>query len=212
MKIGIYGGTFNPPHLGHVNTVRNVQDIMMLDKIYVVPAGYPYMKDQNQLASKQDRFEMCHLAFQSIEDNIIVSDVEMKCDKPSYTIDTIRAIRVDHPDDILYLIIGIDSFMDMYKWKDPQSILQESSIIVVSRNNLIEDKNLYSTTLSRYTELFENNNLNTEFFPSEQIIVNGEGLSSTVIRNAIANKDNYKQWLPENVYKYILENKLYGVL
>jgi nicotinate-nucleotide adenylyltransferase len=129
MKIGIYGGAFNPVHFGHLKTAEDVLNKLSLDKVIFIPAGNPPFR-KPELAAAEDRFEMVKAA---VEDRpeFEVSDIELRTGGKSYTIDTIEKLSRD--DTELFLIIGVDAFKDMQVWKDPQKIFAMSNVVIISR-------------------------------------------------------------------------------
>ena len=104
MRIGIFGGSFNPPHLGHRRLADEMIETAALDKMLIIPAGTPPHKSTDELVGGEHRFEMCKLAFSG--DKYIVSDIEYQRQGKSYTVDTVSEIRKIYPDDELFLIIG----------------------------------------------------------------------------------------------------------
>lgn len=131
-RIALLGGSFNPPHLGHVGIVRYVLDRNLADAVWVIPAAaHPYAKP---LAPFSDRMAMCHLAFQGIPD-VVVSDVESQLPQPSYTVQTLRhLIRSFAPQKReFFLIVGSDIASDIPNWKDSGELLKLATLIEVPR-------------------------------------------------------------------------------
>ena len=111
MKIGIYGGTFNPPHLGHITAARTVFELLKLDQLLLIPAGMPPHKDLPAGSPTPDqRLEMTRLAGEQIGlgDRVQVLDMELRREGRSFTSDTLRQLREEHPDDELWLLMGTD--------------------------------------------------------------------------------------------------------
>ena len=132
MKICLFGGTFDPPHLGHLLIAQTICEAESFDKILFIPVNIPPHKSVNTLL--EDRLNMLNIA---IEDNpnFEISDIEIKRGGVSYTIDTIRNIKKQYnisSNKISYLI-GSDSLLNFHKWKDPEKILEECQIIVAIR-------------------------------------------------------------------------------
>lgn len=132
-KIGIFGGSFNPPHLGHVNVATTVQKKLGLDKIYVIPAAQNPLKHPIEGATPEQRLEMTRLAFSTYGEKFIVDDCEIKRGGKSYTIDTVKMFQEQCPNDELFLILGFDAFEEFGSWKDAAKILDITNLIVVSR-------------------------------------------------------------------------------
>ena len=136
MKIGIYGGTFNPPHLGHVTAARAVFELLKLDRLLLVPDRLPPHKALPENSpSAQDRLEMTRLAGEQtgLGDRVQVLDLELKREGKSYTADTLEEIRRMYPADELWLLMGTDMFLTLQAWHDPQRILSLAGIAAFGR-------------------------------------------------------------------------------
>ena len=132
-RIGIFGGTFNPIHTGHLMLVEEALRSGGLDRILLVPSGESYLKDQSQIASREDRLAMAQLAAGSILGPVEVSEVETRREGPSYTADTLRELRAEYPEDELTLMIGADSLLELSRWREPEVILGLASLMVFTR-------------------------------------------------------------------------------
>ena len=132
MRIGIYGGAFNPPHNGHVHAARSAKEALGLDRVIVVPSCVPPHK---QLApgtpSDADRFEMARLAFSPM--GAQVSDMELARGGVSYTAQTMELVARQYPKDDLWFIVGADMFLSMQKWKTPERIFALCRVAAVPR-------------------------------------------------------------------------------
>ena len=127
MRIGIYGGTFNPIHAAHVHLVREFIKRLSLDRVILIPTGTPPHKATHQLASGADRIEMCRLAAADIaECPVTVSDIEVLRTGKSYTADTMTELKAQYPDDELFLLMGEDMFCTVEKWYHPERIFRRS--------------------------------------------------------------------------------------
>jgi len=135
MKIGIFGGSFNPPHSGHLNAINSVARKMGLDKVIVIPSNQnPLKLDEIAVsASPIQRLQMSRLAFSSLGNQFEVSDLEIKRGGKSFTIDSIKSLQEAYPKDELFLIIGIDNLSEFDKWKSWDEILNRLNLIVTSR-------------------------------------------------------------------------------
>lgn len=130
-KVGIFGGSFNPPHIGHLRLALSAAKELSLDKVLIIPALKPPHKVNPALASPSDRLRMCELTF---TDKVFeVSDMELHREGKSYTIDTIRAIRRQNPDDKLFLIVGADMLLSFHTWKDYKDILSLCTLVAAVR-------------------------------------------------------------------------------
>ena len=121
MKIGVFGGTFNPIHNGHISLLHKMKQEMELDKVLLVPTFMPPHKSGDEVVSALHRLEMCRLAVQEL-DWVQVSDIEVMRGGTSYTVDTLRAISKTHPNDELFLLMGSDMFFSFEQWKSPNEI------------------------------------------------------------------------------------------
>lgn len=133
MNIGIYGGTFNPVHLGHVNMLSRAVKAAKLDRVLVVPDRIPPHKAAQSLASGRDRLRMCRIAFRDIEEAEIC-DWELKREGKSYSVITLRHFKEAFPGDRLYFIMGSDMLISFHKWYCYEEILSLAGLICISRS------------------------------------------------------------------------------
>lgn len=187
MKIGIYGGSFNPIHFGHIKIATYVLEKLNLDKVLIIPVGTPSHRENN-LVSGGYRLKMCQLAFKNYK-NIEISDIEIKNDSISYTIDTLKKIqKLYGKENEFFEIIGEDSADYFSEWKDYKKILEKSKVVVLKRKgykSLLQDKNLIY--------------LDSPLF----------NVSSTLVRENLKNGKDINEFLPKEVVEFIKENKLY---
>ena len=118
MRICIYGGTFDPPHIGHMHACREFLNAFTVDKMYVIPTSTPPHKIRSSTVSGEDRLDMCKLAFSEISPLIEISDVELKREGKSYTADTINEIKALGYND-LYFLCGTDMLLTLDTWYNP---------------------------------------------------------------------------------------------
>lgn len=132
MNIGIYGGTFNPPHLGHLILAQSAIDTLALDHVLFVPAFRSPFKLRSESLSAAVRAEMVELA---VSDNTRIRGeyCEVTREDVSYTIDTLRHIRSQHPGDTLFLLMGADTFSEFHLWKEPADIVALATLAVAER-------------------------------------------------------------------------------
>ena len=133
MRIGIFGGTFNPPHLGHKHLAEEIKAKAELDKIIIIPANTPPHKESKELADGFHRMKMCELLFN--EDFYEISDLEIKRQGKSYTVDTVSELKKLYPEDELFLIIGTDMLMTFDKWYRYEDILRDVRLCVSVRDD-----------------------------------------------------------------------------
>ena len=198
MKTGVFGGTFNPVHKGHIMLAEYCMDSVGLDRIIMIPTAVPPHKISNNLASENDRLNMCKLACRGKE-NFSVSDIEIKRQGKSYTYETLTQLKEIYPDDHLYTIMGADMFLTLNRWKNPEIIFEKSSIITIPRDeeNKHELKNFYNKVLKAM-------GASSVILPNPVMSV-----SSTFIRENLDNFNLISDMLDKGVYDYIIKNNLY---
>lgn len=185
MKIGILGGTFNPPHIGHIILAQEAQLRLGLDKIFFIPTNIPPHKASKEADSKH-RFNMVQLMIEG-EDCFAVMDLELKRGGVSYTVDTVRQLKAQFPQDDFVLIFGSDLANDFYKWKRFDELKRAVKIVVAQRKEtLFKDKNDFSV-----------------------IDIIQIGISSSMIRERIREGKPIKNLVKDNVFQYIKEHRLY---
>jgi len=131
-RIGIFGGTFNPIHYGHIIAAQTVGVELKLDKVYFVPCCEPPHKTESELASAKDRLAMVRLAMQK-NPFFGVSDFEIKKGGKSYSIDTVKHFRAQYPKAKLFLIVGADTAQHLHQWKDVFDITKMATFVAVNR-------------------------------------------------------------------------------
>ena len=195
MRIGIYGGAFNPVHKGHVKLAEEVKTKANLDKIIIMPSGVSPHKSSGSLIDSSHRLEICKLAFEG--EDYIISDLEIKREGKSYTVDTVTELKKLYPDDELYLIMGSDMLLCFHKWYRYEEILSNVTIVATTRQDDIsidELKNYSRDVLGKKTLIID-------FEPFE--------CSSTKVRNELLSGADAKEMLSEKVKSYIIEKGLY---
>lgn len=193
-RFGIFGGTFNPPHIAHLIHAESVRTQMSLDKIIFIPSGIPPLKDESLVLEEKHRLAMAKLAFED-DKNFEVSDIEINCkDEKSYTINTLLKLREQFKNDFvkLFLIIGMDNLIDLPNWKEPGKLFGLCEVIVINRPGYYIEKA-------------------PEEFVRRVIYVPVPSLeiSSTSIRNLVQEKKSIKYLVTKKVYNYICNNNLY---
>lgn len=141
-RIGIFGGSFNPPHLGHTLAVEEFYRKLSLDRVLVIPAAVPPHKRLTLgSAGAGARLEMTRLAMRELP-YVTVSDMELRREGPSYTVDTIALLREEYPDDELYLLMGTDMFLSFDRWRAPEAIAREVTLVAARRtaDSRLEDQ------------------------------------------------------------------------
>ncbi len=192
MRLGLFGGTFDPVHLGHLIVAEEARERASLDRVVFVPSGTPPHKRHTTVSSSSARLEMTRLA---VEGNsfFAVSDFEVSRSEASFTIETVRHFRAGMPPGgELFLVMGADSILEVSTWKNPRELLAESRPVVVSRPGFNLDS---LEPWLRERVLF-----------AEGILVN---ISSTDIRQRVASGRSIRYLVPLPVDSYIREKKLY---
>lgn len=205
MKIGVYGGTFNPPHLGHITAARAVFDLLQLDRLLLIPAGLPPHKEMPAGSpTPQQRLEMTRLAGEQtgLSSKVQILDMELVRTGKSYTSDTLAALKQMYPDDELWLLMGTDMFLTLQAWHAPEEILRLAGIAAFGRTEE-DSEELFSVQREYLTKTYPGCRIFTLTIPG---VVD---VSSTEIRAALA-KGTGAELLAPAVYGYILRNKLYG--
>ena len=198
-RIGIYGGTFNPPHLGHFRGAEYALEQLRLDKLFMMPAHTAPHKDAPQdMPTPQQRLQMVQLGLGERED-IVASDQEISRGGISYTVDTVQQLAEQYPDAQLYLIMGTDMLSSFESWRDPQRIVQYATLAVLCRGEKGEQETIEETlpklaAMGAKVEILQN--------PVTAI-------SSTDLRRMIAFRCA-SDFLPQAVEEFILMNGLYG--
>ena len=135
-RVGLLGGTFNPVHNGHLAIARQTRDALALERVVFIPTGDPPHKPHEALASAGTRYEMVRLAIAS-DPSLSVSDVDVRRAGKSYSIDTVRILQEQFgPETQLYFLIGLDAFLEIPTWRDPETLLSLCSFVVLSRPGL----------------------------------------------------------------------------
>ena len=204
MKIGIFGGTFNPPHKGHSRMVEKMAEELELDKVIIIPNKVPTHKRCDDLADNKDRLAMCKIAFNNPKYEI--STMEMDRETDSYTIYTVEDLRKKYPNDDLYLIIGSDMFLIFHKWYKHKELLEQCTICVASRDN---DENIQK--LRAYA--FEQWGVYMPQVDGKHIhisLLDAYEVSSSEIRDRIDNDKSLYGLVDPEIIEYMENNKLYG--
>ena len=205
MKIGIFGGTFNPPHLGHLAAARAAIEALELDKLLIVPAAVPPHKELPQgTPAPEHRLAMSEKMADALlmPGTVEVSTIELERPGKSYTADTLAALRKQYPDARMWLLMGTDMFATFHQWHDPSSILAQAGLCAFGRSER-DDKALFATLAEELEETLPEAKITVITLPELVEI------SSTELRELLA-KGKGGDFLLPAVYGYILMNGLYG--
>ena len=135
IRLGVFGGTFDPPHVGHVAIARELQESGALDEILWIPARFPPHKPVNPLTSPELRMEMVRAATHGVALQS-VSDIELLREGPSYTVDTLRALRSERPEATPVLIMGADQFVELAGWHEAEEVVRLADVCVLPRGGV----------------------------------------------------------------------------
>lgn len=205
MKIGVYGGAFNPPHLGHITAARAVFGLLKLDKLLVIPTGHPPHKAlPSESPAPEQRLEMTRLAMEQtgLGDKAEVLDLELRRGGNSYTADTLACLKEKYPEDELWLLMGADMFLTLHTWHEPERILSLAGVAAFGRTEA-DMEELFSVQRDFLCRRFPQARIFTLSIPG---VVD---VSSTELRERLARGEGGGLLAPA-VYGYILREKLYG--
>lgn len=197
-RLGIYGGTFSPPHLGHVLSAKAFLREMELDRLLIIPTAIPPHKDAENVPSMEHRLALCRLAFGDIP-GVEISDLELRRGGKSYTYLTLR--ELEQTDQRIYFLCGTDMLLSLDSWKNAEEVMRRACFTVISRE-------LDPAVLWRMQE--KKRELE-ELYGAEIRILNVQAhpASSTEIRKAIAQNESIAGLVPEAVDAYIQKWNLY---
>ena len=197
MRLGILGGTFNPPHLGHLVCAQEAYLHLGLDRVMLIPARIPPHKSVEEEPGVDHRLELCRIAIEG-DARMAVSDLEVTRDGPSYTVDTLGVLKARAPDTELFLIVGGDIAAGFPQWRDPEGVLSLASLAVAQREGT--DRH----TIDEALEQVKGGDGAT-FFPMPMI-----SISSSAVRERTRLGQPIKYLVPDAVAAYIREHGLYG--
>lgn len=205
MKIGIYGGTYNPPHLGHLTAARAVFDMLGLDRLLLIPAGMPPHKTMPSGSPTADqRLEMTRLAAEQLGlgQRVQTLDMELRREGKSYTADTLEILKQQYPEDELWLLMGTDMFLTLQAWHCPEKILSLAGIAAFGRTEA-DTEELFAVQREYLSKTYPGARIFTLTIPG---VVD---ISSTELREKLV-KGTGEQYLSPAVYGYILRHGLYN--
>ena len=197
MRVGILGGTFSPPHLGHLVCAQEAYLQLELDRVMLIPARIPPHKPVEDEPGPEHRLALCRLAV-SGDDRFEVSDLEMRRTGPSFTVDTLEELHSQAPDTELFLIVGGDVAAGLPGWHRPERVLAFARLAVAKRRGT--SRASVDAVLQRLA-----GGERTEFFRMPRI-----GVSSTMIRRRVRAGEPIRYIVPDPVAQYIHDNRLYG--
>lgn len=189
MKVGLYFGSFNPIHVGHLLIASHVAESKLVDKVWFVISPQNPLKTSGSLLNEYDRLHLLNLAVED-DDRFKVTDIEFRLPRPSYTIDTLIHLKEKYPQHEFVIILGGDSFQNILRWKNANILLENYDLIIYKRQGY----NLPAVELSN----------NIKFLDAPLLEI-----SSTAIRNCIQQKKSIRYMLPNKVRLEIEKNGYY---
>ena len=196
-RLGIMGGTFDPIHIGHLACAEQARDTFELDAVIFIPAGAPVFKKNQVITPAHQRFEMCRLAVQS-NPAFDVSDIEIRRDGDTYTVDTLRELRAHYPSNVeLYFITGADAVFSIVRWRESAAIADLAQLIAVTRPG-------YTLSSDKRAYLAENSNFSVTYLE-----VTALAISSSDLRHRVEQGKSIRYLTMQRVFDYIHEKGLY---
>ena len=190
MKTGLFFGSFNPIHNGHIALAGYMLEFTDLDEIWFVVSPQNPLKKQHELAPDKHRLEMTKLAIEDFNPRISLCDIEMNMPRPSYTIDTLKALDEQYPMREFAVLMGADSMESIHRWKDFETLLNDYRIMVYPRLG------------SNVNEISRKYNVEIIDAPIMEI-------SSTFLRSSILKSKNVSYFMPIRAHQYLTDNQLY---
>ncbi len=193
MRIGIYGGTFNPMHIGHLIVIESVREQLQFDRLLFIPSANPPNKSDPSLAPASDRLQMARLGVEGNPD-FEVSDIETNRGGISYTVDTLKSLSALYPRATLSLIIGADNLIEFQTWKSPNEIVDRAELVVMNRPGYAVQG--AKSELSRL---------------AKHVNVPQIGVSGTDIRRRVKLGRSIRYLVPRTIEEYIRQKGLYRI-
>jgi nicotinate-nucleotide adenylyltransferase len=197
VRLGILGGTFNPPHLGHLVCAQEAYVQLGLDRVMLIPARVPPHKPVEDEPGPEHRLELCRLAVNG-DERLAVSGLEIERAGPSYTVDTLKELKSQVPESGLFLIVGGDVAAGMPSWHEPERVLALATVAVAKRRGTSKASVDAALQAIRGGE-------RAQYFQMPRI-----GISSTMVRTRARAGEPIKYIVPDAVAGYIEEHGLYG--
>ena len=191
MRLGIFGGTFDPVHNGHVECVLAMRESFSLDEVFFVPSKNPVHKQGRSVAAAEDRAKMLELALEGLQ-GLELSRIEIDRDTPSYSVLTVKAVRQQNAQADVFFILGVDAFNELRTWRDYTDLLHLASFIILPRNGQVADPGLFAMSDRMYIA-----------------DIDDVDISSSEVRTRIALHQDITGMVPEAVAEYIESRRLY---
>ena len=217
LRVGIFGGSFNPLHFGHIHAMLSVKEALGLNFIEVIPSYHSPLKHFIKRPLPIERLEMLQIGLKDYSEVLRVNDWELKRSKKSYTFETVKELQEKQRETIFFLIIGYDQWENLSQWKDYKNLLTSVHFVVVNRlgvRSFFEEKMIEKNNLGDLIKKFEPLKIHLKngkkiFFIHLKNIKNLKTLSSSFIRKKIKEKEPIKDFIPPLLEKYIKAKALY---
>ena len=196
MRIGVFGGTFDPIHMGHLIVAEDARAALDLDKVLFIPAGQPWFKSYRQITEAYHRLAMVRLAVEG-NPSFDVTDIEIRRTGPSYTVDTLAELREQYPDAEFIVILGVDALREIDRWHQPRKLFELASVVGMARPGAI-------INLSVLHAAIPGSSSRIRLLDSALIDISG-----TEVRQRVAAGRSIRYRVPAAVEWYIRENGLY---
>lgn len=212
-KVGLFGGTFDPIHFGHLRAAEEIKQILDLEKVYFIPSAIPPHKTQSNITDPFKRLQMIKLAIEGNE-YFDISEFELNSDTTSYTIKTLQHFKQIDPEQELYFILGNEQFNNIESWKDYKRLFDLTNFAVITRPGFSELQSAKVPLALKDDFRYHNSIENVTSYTNKDkeivfIEIKGIEISSTDIRSFVKSKKSIKYLVPNQVQKYILSEKLY---
>ena len=189
MKIGIFGGTFDPPHVGHLIAAQDALETLTLDRVLFIPARLPPHKQNDNVTDAAVRLQMIRAAT-AANPSFEVSDLELNRTGPSFTVDTLRELRKQRPDDEFFLLLGVDQVTEFPTWREPDQVLALARLIMLARGGIEE---------AAAGDIVQ-----------QTVPVTRVDVSSTLVRQRVGAGQSIRYLVPEAVERIITAERLYS--
>ena len=197
MRIGLFGGSFNPPHRGHLHLAESVHEALELDEVWLIPSKISPHRSMAAYAPERDRFEMCRLAAEEYP-WLRAEDYELRQEQVSYTFYTVEHFTEERTEDEFFLLMGSDMLLSFTTWHCWQEILRRVTLAGIAR-----EEGEYERLEAAAEEL-------RQYGRIEIVHVDSFTVSSTKIRELVKNSQDCSCYLPKKIVQYIRMQKLYG--
>lgn len=211
-KVGVFGGTFSPIHFGHINSILSVKEKMQLDEVKVIPAFQTPGKEMIDKPTAKERLELVKLGLADYLGEVSVEDHEVERGGVSYSVDTVKALKAEYPDDDLYLIVGLDQFKNFDSWKDFSEICGLANIVVTSRPGYFFPLSKEEFPEGLREEIMDFDGYTAILKEGGQISfvrLEDHDMSSSDIRKRVRLNQSIHKYVPLEVETYINDNELY---